>query len=434
MGLCRWRYPLLEAFFPFLPKVRYDSEQYELSEMVSQFKAEDQMEQFPDWHWGYEHDPNRQHHDAEHAVHNRINDQQLHAYGLSRAPFVTLWQSLSPRNLHQSLSSRMEALVFIHGLGTNLSQPLEKLGLLISLGKCAPHIMPIVFGWGCGNIVMYPVVKNYCLEYASQLKQFFEELRSQVSIVHVIAHSAGADLWLRCFPEFKDKFRLTQRAAGLGQGAPSTKSMNATHWSQGNSSSQGQGSGLQLANVIFLNGDVTVESMVETLPTMLLYADRFTSYNDSRDVATTAGTYIQRLMPRSLQTGWRDAELDSRTETWGRRTQPVWLEPEPNQPQGGEANMLLRGQVVVEVMPNVDTYYEKCPPHGEDKYIDIVDCTHIDTNINIDRHSYFAINALLVEDICECISEKTPARSRAHLIKRHGNVYDFLAAPSTVRM
>mmetsp|Transcript_43197 Transcript_43197/g.101571 ORF Transcript_43197/g.101571 Transcript_43197/m.101571 type:complete len:861 (-) Transcript_43197:52-2634(-) len=427
-GIVQVEISVAGGFFPFLPKVRFDSEQNSLAEMLAQYKVEDQVKDFPGMHWVAEHD-HHDHHD--HHPEQPFPINTVHGGAWSSMP-------LSPRG---SLEHRMEALVFVHGLGTNLSQPCEKLGLLLSLGKCQPHILPLVFGWGCGNIVMYPVVKNYSLQYADQLGQFFQELGSQLSSVHVIAHSAGADLWLRCFPFIQNKFRLSQRDGGRSrstsqQRIPSTKASSWGAMSYRSDASGDDRGSLQLANVIFLNGDVTVESMVETLPLMMRCTDRFTSYNDSRDVATTAGTYIQRLMPRSCQQGWRDPDLDCRTETWGRRTMPVWLEPDPFAPsvEGVPHPLVLRGPVVSEVMPHVDLLFDKCPPHGEDHYIDIVDCTHIDTNINIDRHSYFAINALLVEDICECISEKTPARSRAHLIKRHGNVYDFLAAPSVIRM
>mmetsp|Transcript_38867 Transcript_38867/g.91491 ORF Transcript_38867/g.91491 Transcript_38867/m.91491 type:complete len:776 (-) Transcript_38867:167-2494(-) len=363
VGVCQVELSIAGGFFPFLPKVRHETEQTSVVEMIREFKEQDSHS------INWKHDP------------------------------------------RPSADKYEEVLVHIHGWGTDLGLQLEKIALLLSLGKCWPHIKPVVFGWSCGQVPAYFTIKDHSTDYVDDLITFFNQLEKEFEVVHVLCHSAGAELWCHVFPYIKHCFTKANRN---GNGAKPVKN-------------DGQ---LDLANVILMNGDVTVEKLAETLPEMMEYACRFTCYNDTKDVATAASTWVQRLMPRPLQAGWRDPELDSRTQTWGRVVSPIWLEP--NARTGA---MELHGIKIDAYMPDdYASHYEKCPhQHGAvDEYLDVIDCSFIDYNAGFSRHNYYALNSLMGEDICECISQRKSAQERSHLARRKGNVYDFLAAPKAL--
>lgn len=70
---------------------------------------------------------------------------------------------------------------------------------------------------------------------------------------------------------------------------------------------------------------------------------------------------------------------------------------------------------------------------GKPRYldVDIIDNTSLEQNINAIRHSYFALNSMLVQDLLQIIHlGRGRAKERGRLRKRVGNVWSFLAAPS----
>jgi len=63
--------------------------------------------------------------------------------------------------------------------------------------------------------------------------------------------------------------------------------------------------------------------------------------------------------------------------------------------------------------------------------IDIIDNTSLEQNINAIRHSYFALNTMLVNDLRDQIHLGLGrAKDRSRLRRRVGNVWGFLVAPS----
>merc|ERR1712100_32087 len=93
----------------------------------------------------------------------------------------------------------------------------------------------------------------------------------------------------------------------------------------------------------------------------------------------------------------------------------------------------LHGQIIEEVMP--DRYLEEdpgCETIEITNCIEVIDCTHLDTNAGFSRHNYWGLNNHMIEDICTLVGSRTPAKDRPHLVRRMGNVYDFLKAPAAV--
>jgi esterase/lipase superfamily enzyme len=70
---------------------------------------------------------------------------------------------------------------------------------------------------------------------------------------------------------------------------------------------------------------------------------------------------------------------------------------------------------------------------GKARYldIDIIDNTSLEQNINAIRHSYFALNTMLINDLRDQIHLGLGrAKDRSRLRRRVGNVWAFLVAPS----
>ena len=66
--------------------------------------------------------------------------------------------------------------------------------------------------------------------------------------------------------------------------------------------------------------------------------------------------------------------------------------------------------------------------------IDIIDNTSLEQNINAVRHSYFALNTMLVNDLRDQIHLGLGrAKDRSRLRRRVGNVWGFLVAPSAAK-
>lgn len=305
----------------------------------------------------------------------------------------------------QSGTHEQEAVLFVHGWNTPLDNPIHKIAQVLCMGKGKPHLYPFVFGWAPGAGLSIAYVKASSLDYVPDFITVLRDLEKRFHSVHVICHSAGVHLWCAVFPHIKHLFSKCQRVTGVA-------------------AQQGDGL-LDLKNIILMNGDVLVEVFAEVVPEMLNYTDRLTTYNDKTDVAIAANTWLQRIMPRSWQAGWRDPDLDSITETYGHTVEPVWLQPGPN---GGT---ILGGPVIDACLPG-RVERKACPPDGDDSLIDIVDCSNNEFNAAFSRHCYFAVNTLMVEDLCELMGTCKPASKRTHLIKRYGNVFDFLAAPAAM--
>eukprot|EP01056_Protomagalhaensia_sp_Gyna25_P002628 Protomagalhaensia_sp_Gyna_25__2627@NODE_2498_length_1051_cov_9_311265_g2070_i0_p1_GENE_NODE_2498_length_1051_cov_9_311265_g2070_i0NODE_2498_length_1051_cov_9_311265_g2070_i0_p1_ORF_typecomplete_len280_score24_57DUF900/PF05990_12/7_5e10_NODE_2498_length_1051_cov_9_311265_g2070_i01721011 len=63
--------------------------------------------------------------------------------------------------------------------------------------------------------------------------------------------------------------------------------------------------------------------------------------------------------------------------------------------------------------------------------LDVIDCTYLEANVHQLRHCFFNINASVVGDLRELLTQKTRASQRHHqLERRDGNVYTFRVPPA----
>lgn len=327
-----------------------------------------------------------------------------------------------------------EALVFVHGWTADMATALTKTSLMLSLGRCRRHIVPFVFGWSSGNVPSIFTMRKHTREYAPDFVAFFGALQRHFREVHVITHSMGAHVWLQNFALISHCFIPTLRA---GPPQPSDPR-------------------LHLATVTMMNANALVEEVAAYLPQMFHFAEHVTFYNDASDKATLAEeVFVSGAMPRSWQS-WRDQDLDTRSLNWDRHAWPVSLA------RGEDGEYELRGHLLAKAFKDkdlgddapIDSFgrgrgdslsgrsrsrgsFEHrgsfAESNSSQELIDIIDCTHLQANAGGSRHNYFALNPLMVEDICELISSRRVAVHRAHLIQREGNVFDFLTAPEEVK-
>eukprot|EP01054_Gregarina_sp_Poly1_P010035 Gregarina_sp_Poly_1__10034@NODE_672_length_6835_cov_143_220597_g507_i0_p4_GENE_NODE_672_length_6835_cov_143_220597_g507_i0NODE_672_length_6835_cov_143_220597_g507_i0_p4_ORF_typecomplete_len242_score34_31_NODE_672_length_6835_cov_143_220597_g507_i057046429 len=63
--------------------------------------------------------------------------------------------------------------------------------------------------------------------------------------------------------------------------------------------------------------------------------------------------------------------------------------------------------------------------------VDVIDCTYLEANVHQLRHCFFNINASVVGDLRELLTQKTRASQRHHQLElRDGNVYTFRVPPA----
>jgi len=65
------------------------------------------------------------------------------------------------------------------------------------------------------------------------------------------------------------------------------------------------------------------------------------------------------------------------------------------------------------------------------KYVDVIDCGHLEHNTNSNYHVYFFLNLSIVGDMREIILFNRRARERTeHLVPKRLNSFQFKAVPS----
>jgi len=64
--------------------------------------------------------------------------------------------------------------------------------------------------------------------------------------------------------------------------------------------------------------------------------------------------------------------------------------------------------------------------------LDVVDTSTLDSNVHELRHSYFNLNAFIVDDLAEIVTTRRRACMRRRLTATSGNVWVFLAAPGHI--
>ena len=95
------------------------------------------------------------------------------------------------------LNELMEAVIFLHGFNSPISDALKRVAGLWTLGDFPPHLKPFVFGWPAGKELTYFNAKA-CVEGAGCepiVNDFVNFVRSLIDAgvkqIHVLSHSMG---------------------------------------------------------------------------------------------------------------------------------------------------------------------------------------------------------------------------------------------------
>eukprot|EP00931_Biecheleriopsis_adriatica_P050078 TRINITY_DN28988_c0_g1_i1.p1 TRINITY_DN28988_c0_g1~~TRINITY_DN28988_c0_g1_i1.p1 ORF type:complete len:715 (+),score=98.84 TRINITY_DN28988_c0_g1_i1:128-2146(+) len=313
------------------------------------------------------------------------------------------------------LEKKQEALVFIHGYTSSIARSLTRMAQMFASGAMSPHIFPFVFSYSGGSHLTYQQVKWQMKDYALDLRSFLLELSLHFRTVHILCHSCGAEFFFVNFEEISECF---EKAPGYEHEQEEV----SPHRTE-------QRGSLRLATLTMLNPDVPADLVCSTLPRVMSVAQHFTSYNDSNDGALFYSGWITYFLPQAWQSSAVQPGDAHPGVMFGRLVQPMWLESSET------GNVLVcpgldRDNVQIRSWRAGDAGDMQEPKESK---IDIIDCSGLETNIHSLRHNYYMLNTQMVEDICELISERLPAKRRSRLIRRQGNVYNFLCPPKHVK-
>jgi len=332
---------------------------------------------------------------------------------------------------HNEMQVAKEAMVFIHGFNYSISTACKKLVQVSMLGGLGAHIVPFIFSWSSGTawsaFGSLGEVKVQAVAYGEHLAEFLSGLSRHFSRIHILTHSMGALLLFHNFQELERCFKPRRSHGAAGQ----------------MKSPLGSNPLAELSTVTLMNPDVLMEDVFHILPRILMYAERFTAYSDRHDRVLLLDWLYQRIAPRKMQT-WRpllEDDEDQDSVMLGADAAPLWLEKQPD----GRTS-LRKGFAVPNGIPNMlrrriegtarknyrwdgeaASVMEKNPEAFAQ--IDVVDTTTIDTHVGFDRHNYYGLNPLIVQDVCELISSRLPACKRVRLTRTYCNVYRFRTLP-----
>eukprot|EP00445_Apocalathium_hangoei_P083289 CAMPEP_0204186624 /NCGR_PEP_ID=MMETSP0361-20130328/56148_1 /ASSEMBLY_ACC=CAM_ASM_000343 /TAXON_ID=268821 /ORGANISM="Scrippsiella Hangoei, Strain SHTV-5" /LENGTH=747 /DNA_ID=CAMNT_0051146943 /DNA_START=35 /DNA_END=2275 /DNA_ORIENTATION=- len=333
--------------------------------------------------------------------------------------------SRSALALAPSLTARdLEALVFIHGYNCDLATALGRIAQTFALGHMEAHVVPFVFSYSGGGPLSYFGAKTQMHTYGLDLREFLSELGYHFREVHILTHSCGAAFFFKNWNDIKDCFVPSRRSCGVT--APS-------RWVPKVSRAGPDDSRLHLATLTLMNPDVLVEQFVELLPSVMQAAEHLTAYVDNNDGALFWGTWVQKLVPRWYQQ--RAQPPSTRTLLLGNTLRDVWL----------DASGALQGSLLEELAQRgrgskagADWSDLELASGGDarggayipgDGSIELIDCSNIDANVHNLRHSYYMLNTLMVEDVCEVIGKRLPALYRHRLAHAEANIFNFIAPP-----
>ena len=270
-------------------------------------------------------------------------------------------------------SRSTEAVVFIGGFNSTVSDSMLRLGQLWTLGDFPAHLSPFVFGWPTGREASYLQVRAMAgsSAMADDLAAFVASLvAGGVRHLHIIAHSLGAHMLLRGLSALTG---LLQPAGGAGTVTATGGGAAPTVITDGvTASGGGAGDKITLATCVLMNPDTPLDNFVhEDFPRLRRLCDHVTMYADQYDYA-------------------------------------LWLS---------------------ELLGGVGRVLGKHPFELGELDMDVIDTTWVDVGVDQMRHN-FAANQLLVDDLRRIIFTQERARSRTErMTHRSSNVWAFIGAP-----
>ena len=285
------------------------------------------------------------------------------------------------------------ALVFIHGYDGHYTC-LKALGQFCNLSRLPAHITPIAFLWPSGKglvnakdgVLAYP---RTCAAASSdatleRFTEFLQGLREAgVETLHIIAHSLGARVLCSALPRM-------QPLCGPGKDGKCP---------------------MTIASCTLLHPAYTLRQFVEVDYALLrALCEHITIYIDSKDNAQWGPELLfdhepsLGLHPFALVT-----QLPERGHTCAERVYGYQTKAQLRLSDNGQSTPLD---------------------------LDVVDTSFIDYNVEENRHGFWNVNRLVVDDLLETMTRLQRARYRQHRLTRIGrrgsNVWTFLAAPRAV--
>eukprot|EP00614_Pseudopedinella_elastica_P002584 CAMPEP_0172599514 /NCGR_PEP_ID=MMETSP1068-20121228/19596_1 /TAXON_ID=35684 /ORGANISM="Pseudopedinella elastica, Strain CCMP716" /LENGTH=304 /DNA_ID=CAMNT_0013399781 /DNA_START=1130 /DNA_END=2044 /DNA_ORIENTATION=- len=294
----------------------------------------------------------------------------------------------------------LEVVLFIPGFNSCLDNAVSTFALFLTLAGYPEHFMPWVIEWPGSSVLTYFRARSDSESSVlhSNLLQFFEDLKqSAVTRVNIIGHSMGARVLI---------------------------SFLSAHYSVFS-----QPEGLRLGAVLLVNPEADLKYFIETSSIIESIAESITVYADRNDEAL----YWAELANTCFPTPFCAQEKFS--HSLGRATLPLRrpMLPPPTSctetdQEGADQENGLTPRPSLRTYGSVDDEIESGSVLLD---IDFVDTSSIKANVKTLRHSYFHISREVLEDTREILISRSRADLRkSRLVRREGNVYGWLQAPS----
>ena len=295
------------------------------------------------------------------------------------------WNSNTHFNLKEWIPKpvELEAVLFIPGFNITVEKSICCFGQMIGLGQQLPsNYKPIVFHWPGGHLLQYSsaITVSKSPELTDLLTKVFKELsESGIKKVHILAHSMAARIVLTAATSFDQSFLPLSKPRN-NQNIKSDEVINETR--------------MQLSSVSLVNSEVPLGEFLAEFDQIRMFCDLITIYGNKDDFAL----FLGELLNGQKMLGRRIDRLERREKTVDLESGPL-------------LNQSFRTLLDV----------------------DVIDATTLDNNIRFDRHSYFSVNKLVVDDLMDLITTLQRASGRKQrLLNTKGNVYSFISAPSFV--
>eukprot|EP01053_Blabericola_migrator_P005141 Blabericola_migrator_1__5140@NODE_2655_length_2489_cov_481_968208_g1664_i0_p1_GENE_NODE_2655_length_2489_cov_481_968208_g1664_i0NODE_2655_length_2489_cov_481_968208_g1664_i0_p1_ORF_typecomplete_len571_score76_52DUF900/PF05990_12/5_4e28Abhydrolase_6/PF12697_7/0_014LCAT/PF02450_15/0_2_NODE_2655_length_2489_cov_481_968208_g1664_i07762467 len=354
----------------------------------------------------------------------------------------------------------VEAILFIHGYKTPLNEAPLLLGQLIALGGFPNNIKPFMFLWPAGiQVWHYYQARRSSHHYLCQ-RALVLVLKSLASVgirdVHIMVHSMGSRLFLNSLKYAEAEQLFIQKGNVIKGGGPPLETRFAPPPEQ-----------LNLINLIFIHPEQYLDEFVTGggYEAAKRIADLITIYCHSNDEALMSAEILskgRKCMGRHpfgyIRSLPKQRKLSSPTNKLS-----TTASPDSNVSVGDKTHKNVQSNVnALEVdAPPVDRFGLTRPPSikwrpsmsdssfssifGEHvvkkddvEYewldLDVIDCTYLEANVHNLKHCFFNINASVVGDLRELLTQKTRASQRHQLLERRdGNVYTFRVPPAQLR-
>jgi len=373
-------------------------------------------------------------------VNDDDDDYEEYYQEARRGLVVRQWTSTS--------AMHSEAVIFLHGFNSPMSDALKRVAQLWTLGDFPPHLKPFVFGWPAARELTYFQAKGFiegdgCGPIVDDFVNFIRSLiASGVRQVHVLAHSMGARLIFSSLEKLEPYLVLAEKKRGSVKNPGMKKVASHTNASEC----------VRLSTCTLMNPDASLQQFLDKDFTALRrVCSHITLYGDNTDGAL----FWSETFNRERALGKHPFAL-VRTQTAAvDQSSPSATPQASNGATNTGASLIQRASLHVKFNSSKAAASTKNPPPfgasrgatsavsipgSEREHIrvtpldlDVIDTSWMDANVHAMRHNIFNVNRWVVDDLREIIYTQKRARFRnQRLIHRSGNVWSFLAAPKHI--